>query len=104
MPGILLSSACRNFRRRSKATIIVFRAAAVFSFSFSAASAPYCAKVVTFDDIWLWSSEIAFAIGVGANVVPMRQPVIAYVLENPATVIVRASASLLRVATQVGFT
>ena len=77
MPGILFNSACRSFRRRSKATSIVFRAAAVFSFSFSAASAPYWANVVTLDDIWLCSSEIAFAIGAGASVVPMRQPVIA---------------------------
>ena len=59
------------------AVIIVLSEAAVFSFSFSAASAPYCAKVVTLDDIWLCNSEIAFAIGAGASVVPMRQPVIA---------------------------
>src|SRR5688572_11210380 len=82
---------------------MVFNAAAVFSFSFNAASAPYCAKVVTLDDIWLCSSEMAFAIGAGASVVPMRQPVIAYVFEKPATVIVRASTSLLNVAMQVGF-
>ena len=55
------------------------------------------------DDIWLCNSEIALATGSGARVVPIRQPVMAYVLENPATTIVRASASRLRVAMQVGF-
>jgi hypothetical protein len=34
-------------------------------------------KVVTLEDIWLCSSEIALAIGRGASVVPTRQPVIA---------------------------
>ena len=56
---------------------MVASAAAVFSFCCSAANAPNWANVVTLDDIWLCSSEIALAIGSGATVVPMRQPVIA---------------------------
>src|SRR5438093_991049 len=87
----------------AEALTAIIRGATATIQLFSAASAPYCANVVTFEDIWLCISAIAFAIGAGATVVPIRQPVMAYVLEKPATVIVRASTSLLNVAMQVGF-
>src|SRR5665213_1059659 len=93
MPGILDSSAWRNLRRRSKAVSIAARPAWVLDFSLKAASAPYWAKELAFEVIWLWSSAIALATAGGATVVPRRQPVMAYVLENPETMRVRAWAS-----------
>ena len=37
---------------------------------------------------WLWKESIALAMSLGAARYPMRQPVMAYVLDTPLTVIV----------------
>src|SRR5476649_1761331 len=94
--------AWRRSRRRSNAASILSREALVFSFSLRAARAPYCTKVVALEDIWLWSSATALAIGGGATSVPSLHPVIEYVLEKPEATIVRDSASGPSVARQVG--
>ena len=77
MPGIALSPSRNILRRRSNVARISATDSAAFSGCSKTASAPNCAKLVQFDDIWLCRLETAFAIGSGAAIVPRRQPVIA---------------------------
>src|SRR5208283_4039863 len=52
----------------------------------SASTAPFWQNDVGFDVEWLCSLVMAVTIGAGASPKPMRQPVIAYVLDSdPAT-------------------
>src|SRR5258707_544185 len=52
----------------------------------NASRAPFCAKEVGLDVAWLCSFPIPLITGAGASTKPIRQPVMAYVLESdPAT-------------------
>lgn len=77
MPLMLLRPLSKRRRRLSKDWSMVLRAAFAADLFWTAARAPYWAKVVALEVVWLWSFETAFAMGSQAMRVPRRQPVIA---------------------------
>jgi hypothetical protein len=52
---------------------------------------------------WLWTLPMARITGVGPTAQPMRQPVMAYDLLAPLTVITRSASPGRRAAKQVAF-
>src|SRR6476660_10570558 len=82
-PGIFRRrSITKSRRRRYSASITGIE----FCGPRMASTAAFCAMEVGFEVLWLCSLFMALMIGVGANAKPIRQPVMAYVLDKePAT-------------------
>ena len=74
-----------NLRRSLKISRIFSSSS---SLPLRAASAAYCETLAGLLVAWLWKESIALATSFGAASQPMRQPVIAYVLETPLTMTV----------------